>query len=80
MKEDSKGWMYILLCADGSYYTGSTNNLERRILQHQLGKGSNHTKTDSPLSLSIMKNINVLILLFTERNRYRDGVGRKKKH
>ncbi|MGK6340765.1 GIY-YIG nuclease family protein [Chryseobacterium sp. DT-3] len=27
----------MLLCADGSYYTGSTNNLERRILQNQLG-------------------------------------------
>lgn len=35
-----KGWMYILLCADGNYYTGSTNDLERRITQHQLGGGS----------------------------------------
>ncbi len=29
-----KGYMYILKCNDGSYYTGSTNNLERRILEH----------------------------------------------
>lgn len=39
-----KGWMYILLCSDGSYYTGSTNDLNRRIGQHQLGEGANHTK------------------------------------
>ncbi|MFM7091538.1 MAG: GIY-YIG nuclease family protein, partial [Bacteroidota bacterium] len=26
-----KGWMYILECSDGSYYTGSTNDLERRL-------------------------------------------------
>ncbi|MCU7616855.1 GIY-YIG nuclease family protein [Chryseobacterium sp. PBS4-4] len=39
-----KGWMYILLCSDGSYYTGSTNNLELRLTQHQNGEGANHTK------------------------------------
>ncbi|WP_228464678.1 GIY-YIG nuclease family protein [Chryseobacterium antibioticum] len=50
MKEKVKGWMYILLYADGSYYAGSTNNLERRILQHQSGEGSNHTKRRLPLS------------------------------
>ena len=29
--------VYILKCADDSYYTGVTNNLERRILEHQNG-------------------------------------------
>jgi putative endonuclease len=29
-----KGYMYILECADGSYYTGSTKNLERRLAEH----------------------------------------------
>ncbi|WP_312902970.1 GIY-YIG nuclease family protein, partial [Chryseobacterium taichungense] len=46
-----KGWMYILLCADGSYYTGSTNDLERRITQHQMGEGANHTKKRLPVKL-----------------------------
>ena len=31
----SKGYMYILECSDGSYYTGSTTNLELRVAQHQ---------------------------------------------
>jgi len=31
-------WVYILRCADGSYYTGHTDNLEMRIGQHQAGE------------------------------------------
>jgi putative endonuclease len=46
-----KGWMYILECSDGSYYTGSTNDLDLRISQHQLGKGANHTKKRLPVIL-----------------------------
>lgn len=50
-KKDMKGYMYILLCADGSYYTGSTIDLERRLEQHQNGEGANHTKKHLPVSL-----------------------------
>lgn len=46
-----KGWVYILLCSDDSYYTGSTNNLELRLAQHQNGEGSNHTKKRLPVTL-----------------------------
>ncbi len=46
-----KGYMYILECSNGSYYTGSTINLERRIQQHQSGEGANHTKKYLPLRL-----------------------------
>ncbi|MBN1924478.1 MAG: GIY-YIG nuclease family protein [Prolixibacteraceae bacterium] len=46
-----KGWMYILECADGSYYTGSTNNLELRVEQHNSGEGANHTKKRLPVKL-----------------------------
>jgi len=31
-------WLYILRCSDGSYYTGHTDDLERRIAQHQSGE------------------------------------------
>jgi putative endonuclease len=43
--------MYILECADGSYYTGSTKNLEVRLAQHQSGLGANHTKKRLPVKL-----------------------------
>ncbi len=46
-----KGWMYILECSDGSYYTGSTNNLEKRIAEHQNVQGANHTKKHLPVKL-----------------------------
>lgn len=43
--------MYILQCADGSYYTGSTNDLELRLTQHQTGEGANQTKKRLPVKL-----------------------------
>ncbi len=46
-----KGYTYILECSDGSYYTGSTNNLEYRLLQHQNGEGANYTKKRLPVKL-----------------------------
>ncbi len=46
-----RGYMYILECEDGTYYTGSTNNLELRFAQHQSGLGANHTKKRLPVKL-----------------------------
>jgi len=51
MESQTEGWMYILECSDESYYTGSTNNLEKRIEEHQNGDGSNHTKMRLPIRL-----------------------------
>jgi len=45
------GFMYILECSDGSYYTGSTNDLERRFCEHQSGEGANYTKRKRPVRL-----------------------------
>jgi putative endonuclease len=45
------GFMYILRCADGSYYVGSTTDLERRVAQHQRGEGANHTRKHGPVEL-----------------------------
>jgi predicted GIY-YIG superfamily endonuclease len=44
-------YMYILECFDGSYYTGSTWNLEKRLWEHQNGLGANHTKKRLPVKL-----------------------------
>ncbi len=43
--------MYILRCVDGSYYTGSTKNLVRRLWQHQNGEGARHTAKRLPVTL-----------------------------
>jgi len=39
-----EAFMYILLCGNGKYYTGSTTNLEKRLEQHQFGEGAKFTK------------------------------------
>lgn len=44
-------YCYILECADGSYYVGSTVDLERRVSQHQLGLGAAYTKRRRPVRL-----------------------------
>jgi putative endonuclease len=44
-------WVYILRCVDGSYYTGSTIDLERRIWEHNEGLGANYTAKKRPVTL-----------------------------
>lgn len=44
-------YVYILECADGSYYTGSTWDLERRLWEHGNGLGARHTAKRLPVKL-----------------------------
>jgi putative endonuclease len=44
-------WMYILECSDGSYYVGSTKDLEYRLSEHQEGQGAKHTARRLPVKL-----------------------------
>ena len=44
-------WVYILRCADGSYYTGHTDNLEQRIGQHNAGAIEGYTHSRRPVTL-----------------------------
>ena len=45
------GYLYILLCSDDTFYTGSTKNLEQRLVQHQSGLGADYTKKRLPVKL-----------------------------
>ncbi len=45
-------WMYILRCADNSYYVGSTTNLERRLWEHNEGIGARYTARRRPVELA----------------------------
>jgi hypothetical protein len=44
-------WVYILRCADDSFYVGSTIALERRIDEHQSGTGTAYTRKRLPVTL-----------------------------
>jgi predicted GIY-YIG superfamily endonuclease len=45
-------WVYILRCADGRFYTGQTDNLDRRIAEHQHGGFSDFTSRRKPVTLA----------------------------
>ncbi len=44
-------YTYILRCSDGTYYTGSAVDLERRLAQHQSGRGARYTRQRLPVRL-----------------------------
>lgn len=44
-------YTYILKCRDDSLYTGWTNNLEKRLITHNEGKGAKYTKARRPVEL-----------------------------
>lgn len=44
-------YTYVVRCADGSLYTGWTNDLQRRIQAHNAGKGAKYTKSRRPVEL-----------------------------
>ena len=44
-------YTYMARCADGSLYTGWTNDLDKRIKAHNAGKGAKYTKTRLPVEL-----------------------------
>ena len=44
-------YTYILLCANGEYYVGSTNDLDERLKRHESGRGCDYTKAHLPVKL-----------------------------
>ncbi|OGM88267.1 hypothetical protein A2573_02515 [Candidatus Woesebacteria bacterium RIFOXYD1_FULL_43_18] len=44
-------YIYVLLCKDGSYYIGSTNDIQKRFLDHLNGRGARYTKSHKPEKL-----------------------------
>lgn len=73
-----KGYIYILQCSDGSYYTGSTVDLDKRLREHQDGKGANHTKKRLPVKLLYAEEYLSIAMAF-EREKQIQGWSRPKK-
>ena len=71
-------YMYILECADGSYYVGSTIHLEVRLEEHQDGRGANHTKKRLPVILVYFEEFERIDEAF-QREKQVQGWSRKKK-
>ncbi|MCF6347745.1 MAG: GIY-YIG nuclease family protein [Flavobacteriaceae bacterium] len=62
-------YVYILKCSDNSYYTGITNDLDKRFKEHQLGyKKDSYTYKRRPLSLEFHQEFNdVLQAIYFEK-------------
>ena len=70
--------MYILKCSDGSYYTGSTNDLERRLWQHQNGEGALYTKNRLPVELVYYEEYERIDYAFYREKQVKDWSRKKK--
>ncbi len=65
-------------CTDGSYYTGSTIDLQKRINEHHNGQGANHTKKRLPIKLVYVEEYLNIATAF-EREKQIQGWSRAKK-
>jgi len=74
----SKGYMYILECSDGTYYTGSAKDIESRLEQHQNGIGVKYTARRLPVKLLYFEEYQRIDEAFY-REKQVQGWSRKKK-
>ena len=70
--------MYILECADGFYYTGSTIDIDERIKQHAAGYGANFTSKRLPVKLVYLEEFQRIDEAF-KREKQIQGWSRAKK-
>ncbi len=70
--------VYMLQCKDGSFYTGYTNNLEKRLKLHRSGKGAKYTRSHRPLKLVWTKKFSYYRSAFKEETRIKK-LNRKQK-
>jgi putative endonuclease len=73
-----KGYVYILECSNGMFYTGSTIDLARRFKEHQEGLGANFTKKYLPIKLVYVEIFERIDTAFY-REKQIQGWSRKKK-
>lgn len=49
---DGQGWtVYVLRCRTGEFYTGCTTDVDRRVREHNSGRGARFTRTRRPVTL-----------------------------
>ena len=57
MKQSLHGWyVYIVECSDGTYYCGMSNDVDRRVKQHNSGRGAKYTRGRGPVKLLCTAN------------------------
>ena len=77
-KRRGRFFVYIVLCADGTYYTGFTPCLTRRIRVHNKGKGARYTRDRRPVRLIWHKRYRNFKPAFLEEKRIKTLTRRQK--
>lgn len=70
--------VYILLCEDGSFYTGVSDNPQQRFLDHKNGKGGRYTRSHKPTKIIYLEELPTKSLAL-KRERQIKGWSRTKK-
>ncbi len=68
-KRTGKYCVYILECADKTYYTGYTQDIKRRLQLHNAGKGAKYTRDRGPVKLAWYKEYRYFKPAFLEEKR-----------
>jgi putative endonuclease len=72
------GYMYILECSNGTFYTGSTKNLDRRLSEHCSGVGANYTRKNPPIRLAYFEEFSSVALAFQREKQIQNWSQSKK--
>lgn len=67
-------WVYILECKDGSFYTGSTSNLEKRISEHNFGAIEGYTKSRRPVKLGFPNISKMFNMQYLQKGKSNNGL------
>ena len=70
-------YTYVLLCENGTYYKGFTNNLERRYQQHLNGSGANYTAKNKPLKIAYYETFKTEKEAVAREKYFKSGSGRE---
>lgn len=71
-------WVYILKCSDGSYYTGSAVDLEKRIAEHMVGIFNGYTSKRLPVELVFCCEMPTVFEAFLRERQIKGWTRRKK--
>lgn len=70
-------YTYVLLCSNGSYYKGFTNDLEKRYQQHLSGQGAQHTKKYKPIKILYYETFDTEQEAIVREKYFKSGSGRE---
>ena len=70
-------YTYVLLCDNGAYYKGFTNDLERRCQQHLNGQGVQYTAKHKPLKIAYYEIFNTKKEAIAREKCFKSGDGRE---